>query len=266
MDHYTTLGVSKTASPEAIKTAYRKLASKHHPDKGGDTVKFQKIQVAYDTLSDPRRREEFDNPEPQYRGGFPGGFNFGQSGTADIHAFMQEAMRRQMHQQQQPRQQMFRTSVWITLEQVYAGGDQVLQLQTQTGVHTVKISIPKGIPDGGQVRCDNVIDDAMLMVEFRIQPHLKFGRNGQDLTCNQSISVLDLIVGTSFEFTTISGKTLAVTIPPKTQPYSQMKISGEGLPIPGTTQFGDQIVLLKSFVPDIIDQSIIDSILTSRTK
>ena len=52
MDHYTTLGVTKNANSTDIKKAYRKLANQFHPDKGGDTAQFQKIQVAYDTLSD----------------------------------------------------------------------------------------------------------------------------------------------------------------------------------------------------------------------
>lgn len=265
MDHYNTLGVAKTASADDIKKAYRQLASKHHPDKGGDTATFQNIQTAYSILSDPQKRQEYDNPQPQM-GGFPGGFNF--HGGNPFEGIFGEIFRQQhAHaRQQQPQQQMFRTSIWITLEQVYSGGEQTLQLQTHTGIHTVKIAIPKGVQDGGQVRCDNVIGDAVLLVEFRIHPHLKYGRNRNDLTCNHSISVLDLIVGASFEFTTLSGKTLEVKIPPKTQPYSQMKIAGEGLPIPSSHTYGDQIVLLKPFIPDIIDQSIINSILQSRTK
>jgi DnaJ-class molecular chaperone len=65
MDHYNTLGVAKNASPDEIKKAYRKLASQHHPDKGGDKAKFQEIQVAYDTLSDTNKRQQYDNPAPQ---------------------------------------------------------------------------------------------------------------------------------------------------------------------------------------------------------
>ena len=53
MDYYETLGVNHTTTPDEIKKAYRKLASKHHPDKGGDTKKFQTIQKAYEVLSDP---------------------------------------------------------------------------------------------------------------------------------------------------------------------------------------------------------------------
>jgi len=51
-DHYATLGVARTASADEIKRAFRKLASQHHPDKGGDTKKFQEIQAAYETLGD----------------------------------------------------------------------------------------------------------------------------------------------------------------------------------------------------------------------
>jgi DnaJ-class molecular chaperone len=72
--------------------------------------------------------------------------------------------------------------------------------------------------------------------------------------------VLDLIVGNSFEFTTISGKTLEVTIKPKTQPFLQLKMAGQGMPILNTDEYGDQIILLKPYIPDNIDQSIIDSI------
>ena len=60
MTYYEILGVSKTATPDEIKRAYRKMASQHHPDRGGDTARFQTIQSAYDVLSDPQKRAEYD--------------------------------------------------------------------------------------------------------------------------------------------------------------------------------------------------------------
>jgi len=266
MDHYTTLGVNKSSSPEEIKKAYRKLASQHHPDKGGDTRKFQDIQTAYDTLSDPAKRQQYDNPQPQGFGGFPGGFHFTQSGMPPGFEDIFSQMFGQQRQQPQHHQPMFRTNIGVTLEQVYHGESCNVRLQTNNGLQLAQIQIPKGIVDGGQIRLDNIIQNASLLVEFRIQPNLKFDRQANDLICNQPISVLDLITGGSFEFTTISGKTLEVKVPPKTQPYKQLKIAGEGMPIMNTPLYGDQIILLKPFVPDTIDEQIVNSILQAKEK
>ena len=62
MDYYKTLGVSKTASQDEIKRAYRSLAKIHHPDRGGNEKQFQQINEAYDTLKDPQKRQDYDNP------------------------------------------------------------------------------------------------------------------------------------------------------------------------------------------------------------
>jgi len=262
MEHYQTLGVAKTATPDEIKKAYRKLASQHHPDKGGDTATFQKIQTAYDILSNPQKRQEYDNPNTFNGPGFGApGFSFNVNGFNMNDMF--EQIFRQQHQQQKP---AYRTTVVVTLEQVATGGDHLLKLQTPQGLKVVTIQIPVGIEDGNQLRYDNLIDNASLIVEYRIQPHLRFDRRGADLQCNHSISVLDLIVGTTFEFVTLSGKTFEVKVPPKTQPFMQLKIAGQGMPIYNTANFGDQIILLKPFIPDIIDSAITDSILQSRKK
>lgn len=270
MEHYKTLGVDKNATPDEIKKAYRKLASQHHPDKGGDTAMFQKIEEAYRTLSDPEKKRQYDNParpfEFQDFGNHPGGFGFNVNGFDLNDLFGHMFQQHQQHRQQQPRQQLYRTSIVITLEQAYLGGEHHMQLQTPTGNKMVKIDIPKGVHNGNQVRINDIIDGAGLLVEFRIQKHLRFDRVGDDLVSNQSVSVLDLIAGGSFEFTTISGKTLEVTIKPKTQPHMQLKISGQGMPIYGTPNHnGDQIILIKPYIPDTIDQSIIDSIVQSKS-
>lgn len=263
MEHYSTLGVDRNASTEDIKKAYRKLASKNHPDKGGDTATFQKIQNAYDTLIDPEKRQQYDNPMPQgfhhHTNGFPQGFEhvfsqmFGGNPFGDIFG-----------QQRRQQQQIFRTVLNVTLEQAYNGDEQSVRLQTPTNVELVKINVPKGIQNGNQLRIDNVIDGASLLVEFRVMDHLKYDRNGNDLISNHPISILDLITGTTFQFTTISGKTLEVMVKPKTQPFIQLKLAGQGMPIMNSNAYGDQIITLKPFMPDIIDQRVIDSITESK--
>jgi DnaJ-class molecular chaperone len=169
---------------------------------------------------------------------------------------------------QQHRQQIqtFRTQVTVTLQQVYSGDTQNLKLQTPHGNHAITIQIPKGIHHGAQMRYENVIPSAILLVEFIVQNDLNFERRGNDLYCNNTVSVLDLIVGVEFEFTTFSGKTLMVKIPPKTQPHMHLKIAGEGMPIQGSSSYGDQIILIKPVIPDIIDVEITDSIMRSKSK
>jgi DnaJ-class molecular chaperone len=261
MDHYQTLGVNKNATPEEIKRAYRKLASSNHPDKGGDTAVFQKIQNAYDVLSDPQKREQYDSPGVQGFSGFngPGGFHFNVNGM-DMGDIFSQFFGGQGPGRQRQQKPIFRTVVAITIQQSYFGSQQILNLHTQQGPVSATINIPKGVDNGNQIRYDNLIDGASLIVEFRVHTDFKYERQGQDLYSPQKISVLDLIVGTKIEFVSISGKTFEVIVPPNTQPFMQLKIAGQGMPIPNTDQYGDQILLLKPFIPDKIDNRIIDSI------
>ena len=262
MDYYQILGVSKDANPDDIKKAYRKLASIHHPDRGGDTAKFQQVQQAYDVLSDPEKRKHYDQPKQQFNNG---NFNFGFSmNGSPFEDFVSQFFRQA--QSNQPRRQIYRTVITIELEQSYFGGTQTLKIQTPNEIKTIEVTIPKGVHHGSQVRLDNIIKDATLLVEFNIIKHLKFDRVNDDLVSNVSISVLDLIVGSTIEFVTLSGKTLEVTIPAKTQPYMHIKMAGQGMPVYNSDMFGDQILLLKPYIPDTIDETVVQSILSTKNK
>lgn len=268
MDHYQRLGIDKNATPEQIKKAFRKLAGKHHPDKGGNTATFQQIKAAYDILSDPQLRQEYDNPRPQPNFSDLGGHGFHFSSENfdlnNLHEIFGQVFGQQARSHHRQKQ-VFRTQVILSLQQAYDGASQILKMQTPTGPKTTVIDIPKGVMSGSQVRYDNIIENGTLLVEFNVLPDLKFERRGHDLYCNHTISVLDLIVGTSFDFTTISGKKLTVNIQPKTQPQAQLKISGQGMPIQNTAMYGDQIILLKPIMPDNIDDAITQSILRSKS-
>mgnify|MGYP003339788657 CR=1 FL=1 len=207
---------------------------------------------------------------PQGMHGFPGGFSFHAEGF-DINSIFGQMFGQTFGQQnanpfQQNRTQLYRTQVVITLQDAYYGRDHSLHLHLPTGPKILNIEIPKGIKDGTQIRYDKIIENATLMVEFRITNDLKFERRDNDLYCNHSISVLDLIVGATFDFTTISGAKVEVVVPPQTQPNTQLRISGHGMPIYNTTMYGDQIILLKPYVPSNINPEITQSILRSKTE
>jgi len=260
MDHYQTLGVSPQADQKEIKTAYRKLAGKHHPDKGGDQEEFKKVQKAYETLSDPQKRQQYDNPNPfgQGQNPFGDGSPFGDI-FGDIFG----------QRRQRPRPQpMYRTQLNVTLRQAYTGGQQTLELNTPQGKKVVNVNIPKGVQTGQQTRYDNLVQQGTsLIIDFHVMNDSWFERLGNNLICQHNISVLDLVVGTTFNFTTISGKILKVTVKPGTNPGTQIKLAGQGMPIAdrrgpnfSSGNFGDQIILLNGIIPDTIEQGIIDAI------
>jgi curved DNA-binding protein len=259
MDHYAVLGVAKNATADEIKKAYRKLASQHHPDKGGDKAKFQEIQSAYDVLGDIEKRKQYDNPPRQ----FHDFSNFG-SDNINLNDLFGQMFRHQSGPSHMNRQ-LYRTQIDISLLDAYNGTNKMLELNLLSGKKIIDVKVPKGVHQGDQLRFDNVIEGGVLITTFNVLPDLRFERRNHDLYCNHSINVLDLITGTDFIFKTISGKELNVTIKPKTQPYVNVRLTGYGMPIINSGMFGDQYILLKPYIPDNIHQDIVDSILRNRT-
>jgi curved DNA-binding protein len=250
-DYYQTLGVAKTATPEEIKKAYRKLAAKYHPDReGGDTAKFQQIEEAYRNLSDPQLRAQHDNPNPfggQGGSGFPGGFSFNFGGNPFEDIFSQFARQQQ--------QRIYTVSLWVTLEQVARGTEETVQFNTPQGMKTFKIAVPKSVEDGQQIRYEGLMPDGLLQIQFRVHGHPVFERRGIDLYVTKKISVFDLILGTTVKVPTIYGDSLEVTIPPRTKPESTLRIQGRGLEQRG--RLGDQYLLISAIMPDTISEELL---------
>jgi DnaJ-class molecular chaperone len=244
-NHYQTLGVERTASAEDIKRAYRKLASQHHPDRGGDTATFQTIQAAYDVIGDEAKRQQYDNPAPQFSGGAPFDFNniFNMFGTRFQHPG-------------QAQQQQVRMSLWISLADVAQGGRRTVSL----GNMTVEIEIPLGINDGDNVQYANLGPGGTnLVVNFRIHPHPRWERQGLNLTQNENVLIWDLILGGELPVRDIQGATLNMTIPAGTQPGTQLRLKGRGLRN-RQGEAGDLFVRLQARLPETIPQELLAQI------
>ena len=243
-NHYQTLGVERTASAEDIKRAYRKLAGQHHPDRGGDTAKFQTIQAAYDVLGDPGKRQQYDNPVPQFSGGAPFDFDniFNMFGA-------------RFQQPGQPQQQV-RMSLWITLADVAQGGRRTVSL----GNMTVEIEIPLGINDGDNVQYANLGPGGTnLIVNYRIHPHPRWQRQSLNLTQDETVVIWDLILGGELPVRDIQGNTLNMMVPAGTQPGTMLRLKGRGLRN-RQGDVGDLFVRIQARLPDHIPQELRDQI------
>jgi len=260
---YETLGVDQQANPDEIKRAYRRLASQHHPDKGGDKATFQDIQAAYETLTDPQKRAAYDNPSPFG----PGGFSFRtNSGSFDFDTIFNAFGARFQHPHQQRMQQQARMSLWITLEDVAKTNRRTISVGTHQGTQVIEIEIPGGIDDGDTVQYPGLLSgNTDLLITFRIHHNPKWSRQGLNLTINYEISVWDLIMGGDLPVKDILGNQLNLSVPPRTQPGTVFRLRGRGLTKLNSVP-GDMLVRVQATIPEHIPESIINAIVQTRNQ
>lgn len=249
-DHYQTLGISRSANQDEIKRAFRKLASQHHPDKGGDTKRFQEIQQAYDVLGDPEKRAAYDNPQPQFQqfGGMPPGFE-------DIfaHAFGGHSPFGDLFGQRQRSQRNKNLSLQtqITLEDAFNGKELTFSVTLPSGREQVcEVKIPRGIQDGTTLRLANMGDDSFpnmprgdIHLSVHIQPHNIFQRQGDDLVRRLEVGAIDAIVGRTYITETIDRRTLEIKINPGTQPGTILACHGYGMPNINDNRFTGRMLI-----------------------
>lgn len=252
-DYYSILGVSRTATADEIKRAYRKLASQHHPDKGGDTARFQEVEEAYRILSDADRRQQYDNPQPQ---GFPGGFNF-HSQPFDFNNIF-NMFGTQFHPGQgRARQMQARMSLWIQLSDVAAGGKRTVSVGSHAGNQIVDLEIPQGVEDGATVNYPGLAPGGIdLVVTFRIHPNPRWQRDGFNLYTDQRVSIWTLISGGEITVKDILNRELNVSIPPMMQPGQILRCRGRGLPDRANNP-GDMMIRVQAEIPQNIPDDLL---------
>lgn len=248
MDYYSILGVAKTASPDEIKSAYRKLAKQHHPDRtGGDDTQFKQINEAYDTLKDPARRQQYDNPRPQ------GQYSYNTQNMNDIfEAFF--GQRRAMRKNAD-----LTISVKVNLEDVLTGKDIIGRYKLHSGKDEVAtIKIPPGVESGMTMRYQGLGDDSVsmaprgdLLVKIIVNGHRTFLRDRLHLRTKCAINVFDLILGTEIVIEKLGGGPMTVKIPQGTNPGTILSIPGYGLPEMNTGRTGNLYLEIKGIIPKI---------------
>lgn len=285
-DYYKILGVDRNAEEKEIKKAYRKLARQYHPDVNpGDKAaeeQFKDINEAHEVLSDPEKRQKYDQlgsswQQWQRTGRDPGGFDWSQwsSGAqpggvrveyVDLSDFFQSifggmgAPRTGWTQAQQARPrrgQDYTQPVEITLEEAFQGTTRMIQKDGRR----LEVKIPPGVRTGSKVRVAGEGTPGIaggtsgdLYLEVAILPHSIFEREGDDLRCEVPVSLYTAVLGGEVKVPTLSGEVM-LNIPPETQGGRTFRLRGKGMPnLHNPQKHGDLYAKLRIEIPQKLSQ------------
>ena len=261
-DYYQILGVSKSASADELKKAYRTMARKHHPDvdkSPGAEEKFKEINEAYQVLSDPQKKAAYD----QYghsafeQGGMGGagqgpfggqggfrtytwssgggqGQDFG--GFADPFDIFEAFFGGQSPFGRQAR--LPRYAINLTFEEAVHGVQKEIEVEGKRQ----KVKIPSGVDDGTEIKFTNFV------LFCQVKQSDKFRRRGYDIISEKEITYSQAALGTVAEIETVEGP-VKIRIPAGTQPGTQIRLRGKGIKhITGRGQ-GDHYVIIRLRIP-----------------
>ena len=278
-DYYRLLGVSKNASQEEIKRAYKKLALAYHPDQNPDNPsaeeKFKEISEAYEVLGDPEKRKLYNQLGANWKqykdmasGGQspfqgPGGGGIFEGDTGRIFSdffktfFGSQGPAGGPHSQgrgfgNQVKGRDYETTLSLTLEEAFVGIKPAVQLEGKK----IKIHIRPGVKNGQRIRLKGLGAASPLggphgdlYVELKIKPHLLYKRHGNDLHTVKHIDVYTAILGGKIEVPTLKGPK-KIKVPSGTESGHLLKLKGLGMPdFKQPDQYGDLLVEIKFSLP-----------------
>ncbi|MBS6159556.1 MAG: DnaJ domain-containing protein [Collinsella sp.] len=260
---YDILGVSKSASDKEIKSAFRKLAQKYHPDAGGDEAKFKEISEAYETLSDEKKRKEYDQMlmfggMPGAGGAYGGGYGAGAgaSGWGDIFAGAAGAGAGRSRARKGGDLSL---TVDVTAEDAFRGvTHKVTYRIPSTGEQqTITVSVPAGAVDGGKLRYKRRGEYGVaggergdLVVTTHVEEHPLFKRKGADVTMEVPVSVYEAALGCTVDVPTPGGATVRLKVPAGTQTGKKFRFKEMGAPdVKHRGRTGALLVEIKVQVP-----------------
>lgn len=286
-DYYKTLGVEKTATTEQIKKAYRKLARQYHPDVNPNDAaaeqKFKEANEANEVLSDPEKRQKYDQMAADYQryqqqggrrsqgaGPGAGGFDWNQYAQAggaggqfggegeDFSDFFSSIFGGMGGGAGGGRSSRpgagsdYQAELELTLAEAYAGGPRTITVNGKN----LRITIQPGVADGQTIRLRdqggpgrNGGPNGALLITFRILPDARYARTGDDLTQDVLVPLYRALLGGEQTVETLGGP-VKIKLKPETANGSRLRLRGKGFPVYRQEgQYGDLYLRLNVQLP-----------------
>lgn len=283
-DYYAVLGVGKTATPEEIRSAFRKKAREHHPDVAKDKAKgaerFKEVNEAYEVLSDPAKRAKYDQMGQEvpgggfaWSGGTPRGgggpdmeeVHFGGTGFSDFFESMfggmsgVEGMRGMGGRRMARKGADVEGDLLVTLEEALHGSSREVTLQRGEGkMETYRVRVPAGVREGQRIRLagrgeagarGGEAGDLYLRVRLARHPDLRV--EGSDLVTDVEVAPWEAVLGGSVPVPTLEGE-VRLKIPAGSLGGKKLRLRGQGLPREDGAR-GDLYAVLQIQVPAEVD-------------
>lgn len=263
-DYYKIMGVGKNATDKEIKTAYRRLARKYHPDisKEKDAEeRFKEIGEAYEVLKDSKKRKVYDQygsdrQEQAQQKNAQSEQAWDWSKTSDNYHFDPDFFESLFGQRSRRAQSYsgpdYQASLNITLEDAYKGGVKEIQLPLNNKVETLKVKIPAGIRAGQQIRLAGKGGEGFgggkkgdLYITIHYEKHKLFDVKGEDIYLTLPVTPWEVALGANIKVPTLGG-VVDLKIPAASQGGQILRLKNRGLP---GKHDGSQFIILKVMVP-----------------
>jgi len=270
--YYDILGVDKSATPDQIKKAFRKKAREHHPDVGGSEEDFKRINEAYEVLSDPQKKKEYDlygsmgGQGGQWTGGSPfdgydfSDFDFGGTGSmwSEFVENFRQASGESSRSKRNRKGQELQVSLELTFEEAFNGCTKrvAIRIPSTGEKQTMDVRVPAGAVDGGKLRYrgkgeygSGKGERGDLIIVTKVKHHRIYSRDGADVIMELPVSIDEAALGANVTVPAPDGTCVKLRIPAGTQTGKVLRIPGKGAKDVKSDSYGALNVHVKVVVP-----------------
>ena len=269
-NYYDILGVNEDASNDQIKKAFKDIAKKEHPDRGGDEAKFKEANEAYDTLKDTKKRQEYDTLRKYGQPGTGGNFSFrsgdffGEDIFEDFFSgfgFGNHPNMRTRTFRSQPRgNRSVNVRMAVSIKEAMNTMEKTISYKLPSGKEEfATVNIPAGVQHGVTFKYKGMGDDSIaniprgdLLVQMSVLDSDGYTRKGNDLYTTKTISCFDAIRGCDITLKTLTDSVIKVKVPSGTQSGTLINCKGQGMPVHKTLNIrGNLYVKVMVLIPQL---------------